>query len=112
MTTQIIPPNQWVPFLDQFSLAHQGEKIQVRITGASEHQTSPVMPLEKISDALATTGQEKIEITACADRVQVSKYDINQPIDVRVRQRDDASGVIRIKAADGSSTVLRFSSGK
>jgi len=112
MTTQIIPPNQWVPFLDQFSLAHHGEKIQVRVIGASEQQTSQVLPLEKISDALATTGQEKIEITAGTDGSRPSKYDVNQPIDVRVRQRDEASGVIRIKAADGSATVLRFSSGK
>ena len=110
-----IEHDQWIPFLSEFSKAHFGEPVRVRVTGragASDADLDgvghePTSPLLAIADRFDDGEGERIDVVTGAGR-PVS-YVVSHPIHVRVA--DGTAGrpaVVQIEDRDGSRTVLRF----
>ena len=110
-----IEHDQWVPFLAEFSKAHFGDPVRVRVTGRGGATADdldglgyePTSPLLAIADRVDGGEGERIDVVIGAAR-PVS-YVVSHPVHVRVA--DGPAGqpaVVQIDDAAGSSTVLRF----
>jgi Family of unknown function (DUF5335) len=110
MNTREISHEQWVPFLDQFSQAHRGERIEVRVMGAEmgDQTQAADLPLIGITDDPKSSQGECIEVMAGAASAHIS-HAIAHPVHVRIAERDDGSPVaMQIQSEDGTSTLVRF----
>ena len=112
-----IDHDQWVPFLAEFSKAHFGEPVEVRVVGhpnpdqAEASATVRATPLRLIADQLDAAAGERIDVVTGSAR-PVSHV-VSHPIHVRVSDRaTDGPLVVQIDGADGSTTLLRFLSDK
>src|SRR4051812_23377533 len=111
MNTREISHEQWAPFLDQFSKAHRGEPVEVRVLGREfgDQAEGESLPLVGISDDAKADGGERIEVMAGADRKAHLSHAIIHPIHVRIAERDDGTPVaVQIEGEDGTSTLVRF----
>jgi hypothetical protein len=113
MNTREIAHDQWAPFLDQFSQAHRGERVEVRVIGADvgDQSEATALPLVGITDDFKAADGERIEVMAGeapGSDAHVS-HSIVHPIHVRIAERDDGSPVaMQIEGEDGTSTLVRF----
>ena len=109
-----IDHDQWVPFLSDFSQAHFGEPVKVRVLGRdhaggdpADVGDEPATPLMLIVDQTDATAGERIDVVTGAGR-PVS-YVVSHPIHVRVSDRSSGQPlVVQIDDEDGSTTVVRF----
>jgi hypothetical protein len=111
MNTREISHEQWAPFLDQFSKAHRGEAVEVRIIGREfgDQPEAESLPLVGISDDAKADGGERIEVMAGDVRQPHLSHAIIHPIHVRIAERDDGTPVaMQIEGEDGTSTLVRF----
>src|SRR3989442_8641522 len=111
MNTREISHDQWAPFLDQFSEAHRGERVEVRVIGREfgDQPEAPSLPLVGISDDTKADGGERIEVMAGDVRQPHLSHAIVHPIHVRIAERDDGTPVaMQIEGEDGTSTLVRF----
>jgi hypothetical protein len=107
-----IAHDQWVPFLAEFSQAHFGEPVEVRVVGNPEAATTTdaaaAVPLMSIVDRSDAAAGEQIAVVTGAGRRPVSHV-VSHPIHVRVLT---ASGprplTVEIEGCDGATTTVRF----
>ena len=111
MNTREISREQWVPFLDQFSEAHRGQRIEVRILNKAtgDQIGAEQLPLVGITDDYKSSEGELIEVIAGDNPQEHVTHAISHPIHVRIAEREDGSPVaMQIESDDGSSTLVRF----
>ena len=115
--TREIDHDQWVPFLAEFSKAHFGEPVKVRVLGRTADaadETAPPAPLMAIDGttvaavaAAAADGGERIEVVTGAG--PTVSYGVSHPVHVRVSgPSSDQPLTVQIDDEDGSRTLLRF----
>jgi hypothetical protein len=122
MNTREIAHDQWAPFLNEFSQAHRGERVEVRVMGGElgEQAEASGLPLVGITDDFKAADGERIEVMAGEAREQglgglgnggdahVS-HSIIHPIHVRIAEQEDGTPVaVQIESEDGTSTLVRF----
>ena len=115
MNTREIAHDQWAPFLDEFSQAHRGEAVEVRVMGrdVGDQAEAMALPLLGITDDAKASDGERIEViagdTLAGHNGPHLSHAIVHPIHVRIAERDDGTPVaVQIEGEDGTSTLVRF----
>jgi hypothetical protein len=111
MNTREISHEQWAPFLDQFSKAHRGEQVQVRVMSKEMGDQTEMeqLPLVGITDDFKASEGERIEVIAGDSVEENMSHAILHPVHVKIAERDDGSPVaMQIESEDGTATLVRF----
>jgi hypothetical protein len=112
MKTKQIPRNEWAEFFDSFSRQHEAWRITLEVFGSEigDQIEERDLPLAGITAELTDAGDE-IEIMMGAKPNDHITHTITAPAEVALEQTDEGADVaLAIKAADGTTTLLRFHS--
>jgi hypothetical protein len=112
MKTREIPRTEWAAFFDSFSLQHEGWRVTLEIFGPDigDQIEERDLALEGVTAELADGG-DKIEIMIGAQPDDHITHTISAPAQVSLEQTDEGADVaLAVKAADGTTTLLRFRS--
>jgi hypothetical protein len=111
MMTREIPQDQWMPFLNDFSRRHQGERVTVEVLQGEEgiHALATNVPLVGITDDPKNSEGEMIEVMAGDSPDNQVTHDIRRPCCVRVAAADDGRDVaVAIDSSAMPRTIIRF----
>ena len=112
MKTKQIPRTEWAEFFDSFSRQHEAWRITLEVFGPEigDQIEESELPFEGITAELTDAG-DKIEIMIGAKPDDHITHTISAPSQVALEQTDEGADVaLAIKAADGTTTLLRFRS--
>jgi hypothetical protein len=112
MRTREISRSEWPAFFDSFSRQHEGWRITLEVFGPDigDQIEERDLALEGVTAELADAG-DKIEIMIGAKPDDHITHTISAPAQVGLEQTDEGADVaLAIKAADGTTTLLRFRS--
>ena len=107
--TQIIPRDQWVRFLDDFTREHQGWRVRIEVTGGARSGVQAQdVPLEGVSADLRGS-EQGISITVGNEQEPGLTHFIPGARRLVVRRTGAGNDeALEIEAGDGSRTVLRL----
>jgi hypothetical protein len=114
MKTKQIPRNEWIAFFDSFSRQHEAWRVTLEVFGPEigDQIEERDLPLEGITAELTESG-DHIEIMMGAKPDDHITHTITAPAEVALEQTDEGADVaLAIKAADGTTTLLRFHSAR
>ncbi len=105
MPTREIPREQWQKFCDDFSRAHQGEKVVVEVLDreAGDQREAERLPFVGIS-ADEKDGENVIAVMVGARGEE--EHLINKPAHLRVDEGRQPT--VEIEPSDGPPTLVRF----
>lgn len=112
MKTLEVSRGEAVAFFDSFSRRHEGWLSTLEVFGMDigDHVGERELPLEGITADLSA-GVDRIEIMMGARADDHITHTINTPLQISLEQTDEGADVaLAIKAADGTTTLLRFRS--
>ena len=112
MKTKQIPRNEWAEFFDSFSRQHEAWRITLEVFGPEigDQIEERELPFEGITAELTDAG-DKIEIMIGGKPDDHITHTVSAPAEVALEQTDEGADVaLAIKAADGTTTLLRFHS--
>ena len=109
--TKEIPSDEWVSFLDSFSLQHQGWLVTVEVIapeiGAQEEASN--LPLEGITSE--SNKHQSISISVGNQPSNHLTHTVNGPTRLWLKQTPQgADEALEIESTDGVKTLLRFRS--
>jgi hypothetical protein len=113
MPSRDIPRDEWVKFLDSFSRQHERWLINVEVVtnGLGAHREMREKSLVGVSADLKARGKDTISIIAGDRPDDHVNHIINGPTRVVLEETEEgAHKGLRIEAADGETTLLRFRS--
>lgn len=113
MQTKQIPTTEWSSFLDSFSRQHEGWLVNLEVFGPElgDQIAEKGLALEGISGEWAGSPGDKIMIMAGGKPDDHFTHSISRPTEVSLEQTDEGADVaLAIKAADGTTALLRFRS--
>jgi hypothetical protein len=110
--TKEIPSDEWMSFLDSFSLQHQGWLVTVEVIapeiGAQEEASN--LPLEGITSS-ESNEHKSISISVGNQPSNHLTHTVNAPIRLWLKQTaQGADEALEIESTDGVKTLLRFRS--
>jgi hypothetical protein len=111
MKTREITKNEWPEFFDRFSRQHEGSLLTLEILGSEigAQIENRELSFEGIVDEWDDIHGNRIMIMAGAKPDGHITHIISQPVQVSLEQADDGADVaLAIKAADGTTALLRF----
>ncbi len=104
-----IPQDQWLPMLDHFSRAHQGQQLECVIVApdSGQHRQVSRVPLLGISTE-PSDGGAKITVIAGSPDGMLFSHEIAHPTRVKFAEwNDGVSGQVEIEAEDGFHTSVK-----
>lgn len=111
MHTEEIPTHEWIPFLDEFSRRHQGERVTVQILRSD---TGPVteaahQPLLGVTVDMKDQS-EQVEVIVGDSPDTNLMHAIGRPAHIRVAQDDgnNAERALQIESEDGTTTLVHL----
>ena len=113
MQTKEIQRNEWPAFFDSFSRQHEGWVVNLEIFGLEigDQVEGRELALEGISAEGDEGEGYPLAIMMGAKEDDHITHSIARPIQVSLEQTDEgADAALAIKAADGTTTLLRFRS--
>lgn len=113
MQTKQIPTTEWSSFLDSFSRQHEGWLVNLEVFGPElgDQIAEKGLALEGITGEWAGSQGDKIMIMAGGKPDDHFTHSISRPTEVSLEQTDEGADVaLAIKAADGTTALLRFRS--
>ncbi len=108
MQTKEIQQNEWAKFFDNFSRKHEGEILTIEILGSDigAQMEEKGLALEGIT---AEATSNTIVIMAGGRRADHVTHPVNRPTGVSIERTDEGDdAAVAIRAADGTTTLLRF----
>ena len=112
MRTQEIPKHEWVPFLDDFSKRHAGQRVTVEVLSpqVGSQYAAQSLPLVGVSVDLRDGGDnEQIEVIAGDSPHAHVMHAVQRPSQVRVAVGDGgADEALQIDSEDGIATLVRL----
>lgn len=111
METREIPRTEWTSFFDRFSRRHEDWSVTIEVFGTEigaqteAHEVS----LAGITAELGQTS-DKIEIMIGSKPDDHVSHIISAPAEVSFEIDERSDETVAIKAADGTTTLLRFRS--
>jgi Family of unknown function (DUF5335) len=112
MQTQEVPKHEWVPFLDDFSKRHVGDRVTVEVLGAAvgSQRAAEALPLVGVSVDLRDGGDnEQIEVIAGDSPHAHVMHAIPRPSQVRLARGDNGvDEALQIESEDGVATLVRL----
>lgn len=112
MKTREIKRNEAAAFFNSFSRQHEGWRVTLEVLGSElgDQIEGRELVLEGVTADLAHP-DDKIEIMIGARPSSHLTHTITAPTQVSLEQTDDgADAALAIKAADGTTSLLRFCS--
>ena len=105
-----IPRGEWLSSLDSFSRAHEGWRVTLEVP--QEHQQSGVEAENLTFEGITpehSEGHDRISIALGREPDDHLTHFVSDPKRLLlVEGTADGEGEVRIEAADGSQTVIRF----
>ena len=111
MQSQEIPSDQWIPFLNDLSRRHQGDKVTIELMGndVGDQREAQDMPLLGITVDPPAGQSRMIEVMVGDEQGVNIAHDISHPIHVRLAKTDAGADVaLEIEAESGPRTLVRF----
>jgi hypothetical protein len=111
MAKRDIPRDQWRETLDSFSRQHEGWVVHVDVTDAEGRTRAAAddLPLQGISTDSGRN--DRIDVMVGQQRDDHITHEIVDPVNVAIEQADGgADHALRIRARDGSTTIVEFRS--
>lgn len=110
-TTDEIPRQNWIQYLDDFTREHQGEQVSVEVMdqemGAQTEAED--VPLQGISADMKRSGEHDVNIILGKEPNPALTHIVPEARHIRVMRSDKGSDqALEIEGADGSRTLLRF----
>lgn len=113
MKTRTIPLGEWRQFLDSFSRQHAGWLMNVEVDSLELGAQPEIddLPLAGISADTMSSAGGAVEIFAGDDPDHRITHTIVHATALNLEQSDAGADVaLQVKAADGTTTILRFRS--
>ena len=108
MQTKEIQQNEWSKFFDNFSRKHEGEILSVEILGTDIGAQLEEKGLALEGITAEATGNTIVIMAGGRPDVHVTRS-VNRPTGVSIERTDEGDDeALAIKAADGTTTLLRF----
>lgn len=111
MSTQEIPQNEWMGFLDKFSRQYEGwlASVEVMATDIGAQLEVEDLPLEGITVASTENEPDAIAINLGKTPEDHVTHTITEPTHVWLEQvSEGASAALEIESADDVKVLLRF----
>ena len=112
MRTKEIESQAWLPFFNDFTKCHQGERVNVETLEKGDVGVRSYMrdlPLIGIVTAGSDDAAKLIEIIAGDSPKTLTTHAVPKPAHVRVAEEDDGKAVaLQIESSYGLVTMLRF----
>lgn len=108
MRTQEIQQDEWPKYFDNFSRRHEGEILSIEILGAEIGAQLEEKGLALEGITAEATGNTIVIMAGGRPNDHVT-HSIHRPTGVSVERTDEGDdAALAIKAADGTTTLLRF----
>ena len=108
MQTKEIPQKEWPKFFDNFSRKHEGEILSLEILGTDIGAQLEEKGLALEGITAEVTGTTIVIMAGGRPDDHVTRS-INRPTDINIERTDEGDdAALAIKAADGTTTLLRF----
>jgi hypothetical protein len=111
MAVEQIPQEEWLEFLDDFSLKHEDEvaTLEAYGPGTGDHVAAVSLPLMGVSADEHDGELGGISIALGAEAGDHLTHTITQPTEVWLQtDESEESEVLDIRSSDGTTTLLRL----
>jgi len=108
MQTKEIQQNEWPKFFDNFSRKHEGEILSIEVLGTDIGAQLEEKGLALEGIMAEATGNTIVIMAGGRPDDHVTRS-VNRPTGVSIERTDEGDdAALAIKAADGTTTLLRF----
>lgn len=100
---RVIPRKEWIPFLDEFTRAHQGQPVRVEVQGRTEAQN---LPLQGIS-ADDRGSEHDVNIIVGDERNPGLTHMVPSAVRLLADNSSGDEATLTIESRDGSRTTVK-----